>query len=129
MNQGLLRHPGLTVRVPSIAGIALVTKARATADVFSDFSQMTDPRPLAVLAEDEAILRIAAADMLEELGFQVIETCTATEALQKLESIEGVRLLYTDVRMPGPRRLRSCACLCRTLAGHPHHYLFGLLPG
>lgn len=62
---------------------------------------MTDLRPLAILAEDEAILRIAAADMLEEFGFQVIETCTATDALRKLESINCVSLLYTDVRMPG----------------------------
>ncbi|WP_286159033.1 response regulator [Methylobacterium sp. Leaf456] len=39
--------------------------------------------------------------MLEELGFDVIETCDAAEALTKLESVEGISLLYTDIRMPG----------------------------
>jgi CheY-like chemotaxis protein len=62
---------------------------------------MSGSRRLAVLAEDEAIVRVAAADMLSALGFEVLEAEHAHGALQLLEAHEGVALLYTDVNMPG----------------------------
>ena len=62
---------------------------------------MSASRPLAVLAEDEAIVRMAAADMLSALGFEVLEADHAHGALQHLEAHGGAALLYTDVNMPG----------------------------
>lgn len=62
---------------------------------------MTVPRPVAVLAEDEPLVRMEAADMLDALGFEVSEACHAAEAMRLLEALTGVALLYTDVRMPG----------------------------
>ena len=62
---------------------------------------MSGSRPLAVLAEDEEIVRIAAADMLSRLGFEVLEAKHAQGALQHLEANGGAALLYTDVNMPG----------------------------
>ncbi|MDP4004144.1 response regulator [Methylobacterium sp. NEAU K] len=63
---------------------------------------MSGSRPVAVLAEDEAIVRAAAADMLFDLGFEVLQAENAEGALQHLEAREGAALLYTDVNMPGP---------------------------
>ena len=57
--------------------------------------------PLAVLAEDEALIRMATADMLSALGFEVLEAEHADDALQHLEAHGGSALLYTDVNMPG----------------------------
>ncbi len=62
---------------------------------------MTDTRPVAILAEDEPLVRMEAADMLDALGFEVVEACHATEAMRLLESLTRVALLYTDIRMPG----------------------------
>lgn len=63
---------------------------------------MSGSRPVAVLADDEAVVRAAAADMLSDLGFEVLQAENAQAALQHLEVREGVALLYTDVNMPGP---------------------------
>lgn len=62
---------------------------------------MSGSRRLAVLAEDEAVVRMAAAEMLSALGFEVLEAEHAPGALQHPEAHEGVALLYTDVNMPG----------------------------
>ena len=66
---------------------------------------MTDQTPrrraLAVVAEDEPLMRMEAADALREAGFEVDETIHAASALARLEAHDGVALLYTDIRMPG----------------------------
>lgn len=62
---------------------------------------MSTSRPLAILAEDEALIRMAAAAMLDALGFEVLEAEHAHGALQHLEANSGAVLLYTDVNMPG----------------------------
>ncbi|UIY43528.1 response regulator [Methylobacterium radiotolerans] len=64
------------------------------------------PRPLAVLAEDEFLIRMEAADLLDALGFEVLEAGHAAAALQHLEARAGAALLYTDIRMPG--RMDGC---------------------
>ena len=62
---------------------------------------MSGSRPLAVVADDEAFVRMAAADMLSALGFGVLEAEHAYGALQHLEACGGATLLYTDINMPG----------------------------
>jgi CheY-like chemotaxis protein len=51
--------------------------------------------------EDEPLLRMLAADILEEEGFEVAEAATAPAALAILEKREDVTALFTDVDMPG----------------------------
>ena len=58
-------------------------------------------KPVILVVEDEALLRLYAADLLEEHGFSVIEAGSADVALQVLETRDDVRLLFTDVQMPG----------------------------
>ena len=65
------------------------------------FYCMSGSRPLAVLAEDEAVIRMAAAAMLDALGLEVLEAERADEALRLLEAHSGAALLYTDINMPG----------------------------
>lgn len=62
---------------------------------------MSRSRPIAVLVDDEAIVRAAAADLLSDFGFEVLQAEHAQGALQHLEAREGAALLYTDVNMPG----------------------------
>jgi CheY-like chemotaxis protein len=57
---------------------------------------------IVLLVEDEALVRMIAADVLrEEGGFKVVEAANADEALTVLEATADVRALVTDVEMPG----------------------------
>jgi CheY-like chemotaxis protein len=54
-----------------------------------------------LIVEDEALLRMHAADIVEETGFIPIEAANADEAVAILESRTDIALLFTDVNMPG----------------------------
>jgi two-component system, response regulator PdtaR len=55
-----------------------------------------------LVVEDESLIRMLAADSLEEQGFTVLEAGDAAEALAILEEHDEVDVLFTDVNMPGP---------------------------
>jgi CheY-like chemotaxis protein len=58
--------------------------------------------PIILVVEDEALVRMLAWDILtEDAGYRVIEAVNADEALILLESRHDVRLVFTDVNMPG----------------------------
>lgn len=60
-----------------------------------------DPRPVALVVEDEALVRMYACEILEERGFNVLQAATAERALKVMEAAPDVRLLFTDIQMPG----------------------------
>ena len=60
---------------------------------------MTD-RPVLLLAEDEAMLRLLAMEMLEEAGFQVFEAADGVEGLELLKGHPEISLLVSDIKMP-----------------------------
>ena len=65
---------------------------------------MTEPStmsPVVLVVEDEALVRLLAVDVLEEAGFEVIEASTADYAVEVLEKREDIRVVFTDVDMPG----------------------------
>jgi|GEM_PF-482336 len=71
-----------------------------------------------LLVEDEALIRMSTADALIEAGYRVLEASAADEALLLLEARTDVRVLVTDVRMPG--KLDGLA-LARLVGGRwPH---------
>jgi CheY-like chemotaxis protein len=57
--------------------------------------------PVVLVVEDEPFLRWIAIDLLKEDGFDVLEANDAPSALQLLERHEDVRVLFTDIQMPG----------------------------
>lgn len=54
-----------------------------------------------LLVEDNARLRGVMQSSLEALGCRVVAAADAAEALARLESTPGLRLMVSDVRMPG----------------------------
>jgi CheY-like chemotaxis protein len=60
------------------------------------------PKPAILIVDDEELLRLNAADLLEENGYSVVEAANAEDALRTLERRPDVRLLFTDIQMPGP---------------------------
>jgi len=61
----------------------------------------TGGEPLILVVEDEALIRSCAADILEQHGYEVVEAATAADALEMLEARPDVRVLFTDINMPG----------------------------
>ena len=55
----------------------------------------------ALLVDDEEMIRVSTADMLTELGFNVIEASSAKEALAVLRRGDPIDILVTDHLMPG----------------------------
>lgn len=56
---------------------------------------------LVLIVEDDAIVRLEAAEFIEEAGFDVLEAANADEAIEILERREDIRIVFTDVDMPG----------------------------
>ncbi len=54
-----------------------------------------------LVVEDDHGVRDFAASVLRELGYQVLEASSGDSALQMLEGVGAVDLLFTDVVMPG----------------------------
>jgi CheY-like chemotaxis protein len=54
---------------------------------------MGQPKPLILVVEDDELLRLFAADVLEEDGFGVLEAANADAALKLLETRDDVWLL------------------------------------
>ena len=54
-----------------------------------------------LIVEDELMLRMRAVDIVEDAGFTALEAVNADDALTLLESRSDIRLLFTDIQMPG----------------------------
>jgi DNA-binding NtrC family response regulator len=70
------------------------------------------PRSVVLVVEDEVIVRLMAANALEEAGFTVIEASNADEAVRILESRTDIRIVFTDIDMPGSMDgMKLAACI------------------
>jgi CheY-like chemotaxis protein len=58
-------------------------------------------KPAVLIVEDEFLLRMQAVDMIEEAGFEVAEARNADEAIKLLETRKDIRIVFTDIEMPG----------------------------
>jgi len=54
-----------------------------------------------LVVEDEVILRMAVSAHLRESGFVVIEAVDAEEAVELLSANHTIRLVFSDITMPG----------------------------
>ena len=54
-----------------------------------------------LVVEDEALVRMLVVKALEEVGFSVREAAEAHTAMELLRADEGIRLMVTDVGLPG----------------------------
>jgi CheY-like chemotaxis protein len=58
-------------------------------------------RPVVLIVEDEFLLRKNAAGIIEDDGFEVVEAGNADEAIAILETRPDIRVVFTDIQMPG----------------------------
>ncbi len=59
------------------------------------------PNALVVVVDDDVFERMGASYMFEDAGYRVLEAENADEALGFFETNAEIRLLFTDVSMPG----------------------------
>jgi two-component system, response regulator PdtaR len=58
-------------------------------------------RPIVLIVEDEFLVRMSAVKMIENAGFDTVEAGNADEAITILEGRSDIRIVLTDIRMPG----------------------------
>ena len=54
-----------------------------------------------LVVEDESLIRWDLMFRLEEAGFEVVEAGSAAEATHILEGNDDIRVVFTDIQMPG----------------------------
>ena len=57
--------------------------------------------PAVLIVEDEPLVRLCAVETVEAAGFTVIEAANADEAIRILEIRRDIRVVFTDIHMPG----------------------------
>ena len=58
-------------------------------------------RPVILIVEDDFLIRMNAAEMIADAGFDVIEAGNADEAIVILEARPDIHVVFTDIQMPG----------------------------
>lgn len=56
-------------------------------------------KTVVLVVEDEPFIRMNAAGMIEDAGYEVIEAADADEAI-KLEARPDIRVVFSDIEMP-----------------------------
>jgi CheY-like chemotaxis protein len=62
---------------------------------------MPDTKAVILVVEDQAIIRMGAVALVVEAGYDALEAEDADEAIRILEARTDIRLVFTDVDMPG----------------------------
>lgn len=63
--------------------------------------EMKNGRPVVLVVEDVALIRMAAVDLVEAAGYDALEAEDADAAIRILEARADIDLVFTDVQMPG----------------------------
>ena len=58
-------------------------------------------RPVVLIVEDDFLIRLHAAQIIEDAGFDVVEASNADQAIAFLEARSDITVLFTDIEMPG----------------------------
>ncbi|TNC63109.1 PAS domain S-box protein [Rubellimicrobium roseum] len=90
---------------------------------------------IALLVDDEDLVRMSTADMLTDLGYEVVEATSAEEALRRMDEGLAPDLVVTDHLMPGlsgvdlARELRSRRPELPVLIVSGYAEMDGIAPG
>jgi CheY-like chemotaxis protein len=87
-------------------GIELITKPFTRLQLASRIRDVLDVptarthKPIALVVEDEALVRMFVIDQLTDLGFEVIEAATATEGLRAARNHQQLDVAIVDRGLP-----------------------------
>ena len=57
--------------------------------------------PVILIVEDELLLRMDSAEVIEKAGLEVIQAANADEAIAILTARPDIHVVFTDIQMPG----------------------------
>jgi CheY-like chemotaxis protein len=60
-----------------------------------------DAKPVLLIVEDEILVRTVAVEIAEEVGYSVVQAADADEAIRVLQGHPNIRVVLTDIDMPG----------------------------
>ena len=60
-------------------------------------------RPAVLIVEDEPVQRMMLLDIVDQAGFDAVEAMDADDAVRILENRLDIRIVLTDIDMPGGR--------------------------
>jgi CheY-like chemotaxis protein len=122
---GFIKQSGGHVKIYSEPGegttvrLYLPRLREQAADVQEDVPIMQPPPPggreTILVVEDNDDVRAYATDILRELGYEVFEATEGDTALSLIASEPRIKLLFTDVGLPGPFNGRQIADEARKL--------------
>jgi PAS domain S-box-containing protein len=106
---GFVKQSGGELRIESSPGagtrVTLYLPIDPRVEQDSPLSPATsEPRPGAgtiLVVEDDAEVREVAVEILQSLGYRILEARNGQEALELMQSPEPLDLLFTDLVMPG----------------------------
>jgi CheY-like chemotaxis protein len=64
-------------------------------------SPSASEKRIVLIVEDDELVRVPAADMVRDLGFEAIEASNADDAIALLERRSDITVVFTDIQMPG----------------------------
>jgi PAS domain S-box-containing protein len=70
-------------------------------DAQSEPHELAMRKPKILVVEDQEAVRAVACGFLEDFGYDVIEAGDGFEALTKLQEVDDIDLMFSDVVMPG----------------------------
>ena len=126
MVHGLASQLGGAITIASQIGVGTTIElwlpesaaALDTVDVSAEASTLTASGTV-MLVDDDELVRLSTADMLQDLGYKVIEARSGDEALQMIKSGTTFDLLVTDHLMPGMNGTDLARVVQATIPGVP----------
>jgi CheY-like chemotaxis protein len=92
----------IAIEPPRIGRPTAQAVIRSIGDCRRKESMETPHKVVVVLVvEDEALLRTMAVHIVEDAGFEPLEATSADEAVRILEARSDIRIVFTDIDMPG----------------------------
>jgi PAS domain S-box-containing protein len=84
--------------------IQLLSKPFSRDDLARKVRALLGPgRPVVLVVEDDPLVRMAASEMVDALGFSVMVAEDAHLALEALRGVARIDVLFTDIGLPGMR--------------------------
>jgi len=77
---------------------SLKDKPKSPGRAAHDMEQL---KPVVLIVEDELLLRMDSAAVMEEAGFEVVQAGNADEAVAILGMRSDIGVVFTDIQMPG----------------------------
>jgi CheY-like chemotaxis protein len=62
---------------------------------------VSQSQPVILIVEDDAMIRMGATGIVEDLGYQFFEASSADEAIDLLEQHSQITIVFTDIQMAG----------------------------